>query len=399
MILLKLVKDFVDITENLSSFDVEDVVKICKRRNNNKREYLFVNQYQGKHIPCSPSKIIEFFDNFVEILKQRLNPDERIMVVGFAETATGIAEYVSYKLKQDKKFSKSMVYHLQTSRERYPDSYKLFDFNEEHSHAVNQCIYSQKSLPYYDRVLFIEDEITTGKTILNFIEKFKDINAKCKYTVASFLNWQNEDCIEVYEANGIDRVFMISGRIKSDLPSLNDVVDDSFEDYFDLYLGQSVKVLDTNKILYLNMGNANSRLGVDSSIFKTQINATLNKVITQILSDITPNDIVDVIGTEEYMLYPLMVAHDIESSIGCKTTYHATTRSPIVISNCQDYCIKNGIKLNSFYDDRRETYLYNLNDDVTVYVVITDSRRIGDGLKGFSKYCKDKGKKVLFIEL
>ena len=64
---MKLVKDFVDITENLSSFDVEDVVKICKRRNNNKREYLFVNQYQGKHIPCSPSKIIEFFDNFVNL--------------------------------------------------------------------------------------------------------------------------------------------------------------------------------------------------------------------------------------------------------------------------------------------------------------------------------------------
>lgn len=396
---MKLVQDFVDITENLSSFDVEDVVKICKRRNNNKREYLFVNQYQGKHIPCSPSKIIEFFDNFVEILKQRLNPDERIMVVGFAETATGIAEYVSYKLKQDKKFSKSMVYHLQTSRERYPDSYKLFDFNEEHSHAVNQCIYSQKSLPYYDRVLFIEDEITTGKTILNFIEKFKDINAKCKYTVASFLNWQNDDCINTYNSKGIDRVFMISGKIKGDLPSLNSVVDNSFENYFDVYAGKPIYEIDSNKIFYLNMCNADARIGVDSSVYKSQINNTLDKAITQILSDITPNDIVDVIGTEEYMFYPLMIAQDIESSIGCKVTYHATTRSPIVISNCQDYCIKNGIKLNSFYDDHRETYLYNLNDNVTVYVVITDSRMIGDGLKGFSKYCKDKGKKVLFIEL
>lgn len=396
---MKLVQDFVDITENLSSFDVEDVVKICKRRNNNKREYLFVNQYQGKHIPCSPSKIIEFFDNFVEILKQRLNPDERIMVVGFAETATGIAEYVSYKLKQDKKFSKSMVYHLQTSRERYPDSYKLFDFNEEHSHAVNQCIYSQKSLPYYDRVLFIEDEITTGKTILNFIEKFKDINAKCKYTVASFLNWQNDDCINTYNSKGIDRVFMISGKIKGDLPSLNSVVDNSFENYFDVYAGKPIYEIDSNKIFYLNMCNVDARIGVDSSVYKSQINNTLDKAITQILSDITPNDIVDVIGTEEYMFYPLMIAQDIESSIGCKVTYHATTRSPIVISNCQDYCIKNGIKLNSFYDDHRETYLYNLNDNVTVYVVITDSRMIGDGLKGFSKYCKDKGKKVLFIEL
>lgn len=399
MIYLKLVCDFVDITENLSNFDVEDVVKICKRRNNNKREYLFVNQYQGKHIPCNPSKILDFFDTFVEILKQKLNPKERIIVVGFAETATGIAEYVSYKLKDDKKFAKAMVYHLQTSREKYEDFYKLFDFNEEHSHAVNQCIYSQKVLPQYDRILFVEDEITTGKTILNFISQFKKINPNCKYTVASFLNWQNAESISTYNKMGIDRVYMISGKIKNNLPSLSEVVDIPFDNYLAVYAGRPMYTIGSNKILYLNMLNADSRLGVDSSVFKSQIKSTLNKVMTQILSDITPNDVVDVIGTEEYMLYPLMIAQDIKSSIGCSVTYHATTRSPIVISDIKGYCIKNGIKLNSFYDDHRETYLYNLNDDVTLYVVITDSHMISDGMKAFSQYCEDKGKRVLFIVL
>ena len=33
------VADFVDIKENLSSFDVEDMVHICKRKNNAKIRY------------------------------------------------------------------------------------------------------------------------------------------------------------------------------------------------------------------------------------------------------------------------------------------------------------------------------------------------------------------------
>ena len=43
------VEDFIDVKESKSSFDVNDMIHICKRHNNPKREYLFVNKYQGKH--------------------------------------------------------------------------------------------------------------------------------------------------------------------------------------------------------------------------------------------------------------------------------------------------------------------------------------------------------------
>ena len=58
------VEDFINVKENKSQFELNDLIHICKRLNNNKREYLFVNKYQGKHIPENPENIIKLLDIF-----------------------------------------------------------------------------------------------------------------------------------------------------------------------------------------------------------------------------------------------------------------------------------------------------------------------------------------------
>ena len=65
------VEDFIDVKESKSSFDVNDMIHICKRHNNPKREYLFVNKYQGKHYPANPKDVLRVFDElFYEIEKK-----------------------------------------------------------------------------------------------------------------------------------------------------------------------------------------------------------------------------------------------------------------------------------------------------------------------------------------
>ena len=66
-----------------------DCVRIAKRENNTKRNYLVVNPLQGKHIPVSPSKSLELFDSLAGRVKAAY-PGERILFIGFAETATAI---------------------------------------------------------------------------------------------------------------------------------------------------------------------------------------------------------------------------------------------------------------------------------------------------------------------
>ena len=55
--------DFVDIKSNLSDFNPDWLISVCKRENNSKRDFIFVNRIQGKHVPARPQEILHLFEN------------------------------------------------------------------------------------------------------------------------------------------------------------------------------------------------------------------------------------------------------------------------------------------------------------------------------------------------
>lgn len=61
--------DFVKVIENKSSFNPDDLIHICKRYKNPKRDYLFVNKYQAKHYPSQSNTTIQLLKNFTNKLK------------------------------------------------------------------------------------------------------------------------------------------------------------------------------------------------------------------------------------------------------------------------------------------------------------------------------------------
>ena len=69
----------------------KDLVKIAKRENNTKRNYLVVDPLQGKHIPVVPSKALDLFAALADTFREKYK-DEKLLLVGFAETATAIAK-------------------------------------------------------------------------------------------------------------------------------------------------------------------------------------------------------------------------------------------------------------------------------------------------------------------
>ena len=74
-----------------------EIASLAKRENNTKRNYLVINKYQGKHIPVSPGKALDMFSALAELVRRRY-PNERLLVVGFAETATAIGETLAAEL-------------------------------------------------------------------------------------------------------------------------------------------------------------------------------------------------------------------------------------------------------------------------------------------------------------
>ena len=138
-----------------------DLVRIAKRENNNKRNYLIVDPLQGKHIPVSPSRSLGLFSDLAKTVEEEYK-DERLLVIGFAETATAVGAGVAIIL--DAKY-------IQTTRENIPDVEYLF-FSEEHSHATEQKLVKNDIdavIKDIDRIIFVEDEVSTGKTIVNII--------------------------------------------------------------------------------------------------------------------------------------------------------------------------------------------------------------------------------------
>lgn len=388
------VEDLVDIKENKSPFALNDLIHICKRKNNAKRDYLFVDRFQGKHIPESPSKILTLFDSFYSEIESKLSENDKIVVVGFAETATGLAEYVSHRMSNSDKLSKSLVYHLQTTREEYVKSKKLFTFDEEHSHAVSQFLYCDKKLPDFNRVLFIEDEITTGKTILNFIDKFKEINPECKYSVASILNWQNKESIDKYNSEEIDRIYLVSGWIKNDIQPIILAENEVFE-YYDSERIHRYQ----DDTYYGDINYNNSRLGLSAKYVKKSYDRIVKDLVYGIDTFVDSDDSVMFIGAEEYMYVPLLVAYHYEKNKKCaKATYRATTRSPITPSTEDNYIIKDGISISSAYGDRK-TFLYNISGDYNKIVVIADTYMNEDFKQQMCDLAGKNNKKILFVEV
>ena len=72
----------------------KDLVAVAKRENNTKRKYLVVNKLQGKHIPVDPKKSLAMFSELAQQVKKAY-ADEKILLVGFAETATAIGSAVA----------------------------------------------------------------------------------------------------------------------------------------------------------------------------------------------------------------------------------------------------------------------------------------------------------------
>ena len=372
------VEDFIDVKESKSSFDVNDMIHICKRHNNPKREYLFVNKYQGKHYPANPKDVLRVFDElFYEIEKKYISTDKKILVVGFAETATGIAQRITHNAITQGTIN--VVYHLQTTRENIETDIRNINFDEQHSHAVSQKLYYPENVPDYDVVLFIEVEITTGNTFINFIIQFKKLNPKAKYAVASILNWQNKENEEKYKELDIDTIYLVKGYIKNELPEL---------DIEQKYILVHEPTVENVKIL---SDQQNPRTGLSVEDFKEFV-ATNNHFYK--LAEQYKDEKVMVIGTEENMYLPILVAN----YLGNQTTVRATTRSPIAVCEDEGYLIYNGIEMPSAYESNRVTYLYDIDNSYDTALVIVETATV-EFKKHIEQELKNKGiKHVVFLQ-
>lgn len=329
-------------------------ISIAKRENNIKRGYLIVNPTQGKHIPVSPKVSLSVFNDLSKLIEGKYI-DERILFIGFAETATAIGAQVA--------IAAGMPY-IQTTREIISDVEYIF-FSEEHSHATEQKLVKtdlDKVINNIDRIVFVEDEVSTGKTILNIIKKIQKTYEKdFSFSILSILNSMTSENIAKYKDINIEFLFLE----KTDRTS--------FEKIASLFVVKGKEYIPDFSFLdcpvFLINGYMNARRLIDSKLYLKACENLADTIIET--QGIASGKKILVLGTEEFMYPAIFVGSKIEEK-GNTVRTHSTTRSPISVYSEEKYPLYSRFQLVSLYDSRRTTYIYNL-EYYDKILVITDS--------------------------
>lgn len=333
-----------------------DLVRIAKRENNKKRTYLVVNQLQGKHMPVSPSISIRMFHQLGNLIKRNYE-GETLLIIGFAETATAIGAAVA---------TQAGAYYMQTTREIIDEVEYLY-FTEAHSHAVEQKLVKDdinSIIDNIDRIVFVEDEITTGNTIMNIIRLMEaGYPNRIKFSVASLLNGMNEESKAKYEEHGIQIHYLVKTNHDHYETKAAAVKGDGIYHAADSTIcRQTFKEFVCKEYL-------NARRLVSGIEYLKACESLWMQIHDNI--DFAEYTEILVLGTEEFMFPALFVAEQIEG-LNKKVRFHATTRSPIVVSKEEDYPLHARYQLASVYDKARTTFVYDL-DKYEMVLIITDS--------------------------
>ena len=172
----------------------QDIITIAKRDNNTKRSFLLVNPLQGKHLHVSPEKSLDLFRTLAKkVFSEEAKKYKHTLIIGFAETATAIGTGLAV-------FAPFNTAYINTTRERFEGLDFLY-FNEEHSHATDQMVirnFLDEVLCENTHIIFAEDEVTTGKTIENFIKVLLDAypDYQLSFGIASILNGMGSENLQ-----------------------------------------------------------------------------------------------------------------------------------------------------------------------------------------------------------
>lgn len=356
-----------------------ELVRVAKRENNAKRSYLVLNCLQAKHVPAAPQKTIEMFEELAGEVK-RAYSNKRLLIIGFAETATAIGAHLAISLD-------CML--MQTTREPIEGVEYLF-FTESHSHATEQKVIRddlEKILDETDLIIFAEDEVTTGNTIKKIVDLIRVTYPKSKvsFAVASLLNGMDNNALAVYDKADISVHYLV----KTNHSKYPDIVEKYSEN--GTYITEYPEICTYTELKM--KGYVNGRRLTSGKNYRNALECLRKQFMETQKFD--PQEDYLVIGTEECM-YPAIYLGACMGKLGYKVISHSTTRSPIAVSNDEGYPLQCRHALKSLYDEERKTFIYNLKAYDRVYIV-TDAGGFSGGLKDLLGALAQSGNKDVRI--
>ncbi|MGW0763582.1 phosphoribosyltransferase domain-containing protein, partial [Streptomyces sp. NPDC002814] len=156
-------------------------------RRNPKRAHLLVSNVLGKHVPQSPSVVYGAGFALGRRVRELLGDDEagRAVVLGYAETATGLGHSVADGL--------ALAPYLHSTRRPIPGIAPAGGFEESHSHATSHVLLPEDPalLAGDGPLVLVDDEFSTGNTVLNTVRDLHERYPRQRYVVVALVDMRS----------------------------------------------------------------------------------------------------------------------------------------------------------------------------------------------------------------
>ncbi|MFJ8135944.1 phosphoribosyltransferase [Streptomyces sp. NPDC096013] len=172
--------------ELLGDPGLTDLLGLALRRNP-KRAHLLVSNVLGKHVPQSPSVVYGHGFTLGRRVRELLGTQEsrRAVVLGYAETATGLGHAVADGI--------ALAPYLHSTRRPVPGVATAGGFEESHSHATSHLLLPENPalLSGEGPLVLVDDEFSTGNTVLNTIRDLHARYPRRRYVVVALVDMRS----------------------------------------------------------------------------------------------------------------------------------------------------------------------------------------------------------------
>ncbi|MFE2633513.1 phosphoribosyltransferase [Streptomyces scopuliridis] len=335
---------------------LRDLLGLALRRNP-KRAHLLVSNVLGKHVPQHPGVVYGTGVELGERVHELLGADvERAVVLGYAETATGLGHSVADGV--------SHAPYLHSTRRPVPGVARAGGFEESHSHATSHLLLPEdpELLSSGGPLVLVDDEFSTGNTVLNTIRSLHERYPRAWYVIVALVDMRSAAdqgrLAEFAQEIGarVDLVTLASGTVR-----LPDGVLEKGRALVAEHEAEAPAPRPMDGALAgtpaagspATHATGVARLALEwpagvpdggrhgfTPAHRAALEAALPAMAGEAAAQLGDARRVLVLGFEELMYAPLRLAEALERSCDAEVRYSTTTRSPVLAVNDPGYAIR-----------------------------------------------------------
>ncbi|MEU9062921.1 phosphoribosyltransferase [Streptomyces sp. NPDC048430] len=349
--------------------ELRELLGLALRRNP-KRAHLLVSNVLGKHVPQRPSVVHGVGFELGERVRNLLGEEEarRAVVLGYAETATGLGHAVADGL--------GVAPYLHSTRRPVAGVAQAGGFEEAHSHATSHLLLPEdpdllSASAEGSPLVLVDDEFSTGNTVLNTIRALHARYPRDRYVIVALVDMRSEAdqgrLAEFAEEIGarVDLVARARGTVR--LP------DGVLEKGRDLVAAHEAghapdeppapRTVPARVALDWPASVPDGGRHGFTPAHRAALEAALPGMAARIADAVGDARRVLVLGFEELMYAPLRLATALEDATTAEVRYSTTTRSPVLAVDDPGYAIRSRLVFPA-HDDPADgpgdRYAYNV---------------------------------------